>query len=175
MYYPKAKKVSTLLLISTLIGCGGGSGGGAAPTSTTVNVDNNQVESEQIEPVTNAVLPVIETDLRMSDLVASDDFKFTNKQQVQVSLDLSELLAVNNQTGKRAYVSVYRDYQRLPSGQFYPLSESRLLAGELNNGQFNHAFVAMNNQSEYLIEVWFYNGDPAIQKQQMLVNNTLTW
>jgi len=171
MDYSKVKNITILVLLSTLIGCGGGGGGGAAtPPASTVIVENNETVVNTVE-----VVQVADTELPMSELIASADFTFTNKQQINVALDLSELLAVNNQTGQRAYVSIYGDYQLLPSGEIFPQASSRVLAGDLINGQFNHAFIAMNNQNEYLIEVWFYNGQPAIQKQEKVIDNRLSW
>ena len=92
-----------------------------------------------------------------------------------MGIDLRDLLDLNSQTGLRAYVSIYREYKLLSSGQFYPDPSSRVLARELYDGQFNHSFIALNNQSAYLIEVWFYNGKQPIQKEKIIIANILTW
>lgn len=172
MDYSKVKHVTIFAIISTLIGCGGGgSGGGTATTPVdTVIAENNETMVNSVENI-----QVADTELAMNELIASDNFTFTNKQKINVELDLTQLLTDNNQTGQRAYVSIYADYQLLPSGEIFPQSSTRVLAGDLINGQFNHDFVAMNNQNEYLIEIWFYNGQPAIQKQEKVIANRLTW
>ncbi|GLS91279.1 hypothetical protein GCM10007916_23480 [Psychromonas marina] len=177
MLISKIKITSSALFISTLLGCGGGGGGSSSAGSASVDSDSTAVSTAtQITTPVVEQLDVVESEaLRMSELIASDDFQFTSKQQVNVSLDLDNLLAANNQTDARAYVSVYSQYQLLPSGQYYPDASSRVVAGDLQNGQFNQDFIAFNDSDSYLIEVWFYDGEPALQKQQVLLNNQLTW
>ena len=167
MFNTKIKIMTSLIFVFTLAACGG-SGGGSQPESIT-SVDNSDLD----------VNAIVETDgqavIEMGDLKASAEFNFTSKHQVKVSLDLTELIDFHNQTGQRAYVSVYREYMLLPSGIFYPDSSSRVLGGEINDGQFQHSFVSLNNQDAYLIEIWFYNGEPPIQKEQTIVASNITW
>lgn len=113
--------------------------------------------------------------MEMSALFAEPDFNFTRKQQIQVALDLSEYLDLNIDQGKRAYISIYCNYQLLQSVLFYPDSASRVLSGVLQDGKFNSAFVGLNNQSVYLVEVWFYDGEQPIQKEQRVNGNLLAW
>lgn len=142
------------LFILNIVGCGGSSGESTISSS-------NSIELEAIA--------------EMRELVASEDFNFINKYEVTVSLDLTEALDFNDQSGSRAYVSIYGDYQLLTSGIFYPDPSSRVLAGELNNGVFKHSFTALNNHTSYLLDVWFYNGEQPIQKELTLIENNLTW
>lgn len=176
MLSSKLKIASSVVFISTLIGCGGGGSSSSGNSSVGSNTSTDNSEVTQVTTVETEITQDNEvTVMRMADLIASDDFEFTNKEQVDVALDLESELIDISQTGARAYVSIYEQYQVLPSGQFYPDAASRVVAGELQDGQFNQRFTAFNDDSSYLIEVWFYNGEPAMQKVQMLVNNKLTW
>lgn len=105
----------------------------------------------------------------MQELVAAEDFLFTTKQSIHVSISLPEYET------ERAYISVYRDYQLLPSGRYYPDASSRIIAGNLKRGEFESRFVALNKQAKFLVEVWFYDGQDALQKEVYLVNNELIW
>lgn len=152
--------------------------------SSSVNDTNSESLTESVQHVANnldvqntsneEVKYIYQPEVEMSELRATADFNFSDKKQVTVSLDLTTVLELNQQTGERAYISIYAEYQLL-AGRFYPDSSTRVLAGELQNGLFNHSFVALNNQSSYLIEVWFYNGETALQKEQQIIGNNLSW
>lgn len=160
-----AKVMISSVFVFTLIGCGGGG------DSETASTSNNETDiDEQVTVETPA-----EATVDMSELKASDDFDFTSKEQIEVSFDISDVLADNEKTGSRAYVSVYSDYTLLDSGQYYSNGSSRVVAGDLQDGAFNSSFTSLNDQSTYLIEVWFYNGDDPLQSVQSIVDNSLTW
>ena len=78
-------------------------------------------------------------------------------------------------TFQRAYVSIYRKYQLLDSGRYYPDSTSRVIAGALQNGIFKQSFIGFNNQQKYLIEICFYDARVPIQRELLLKNNHLIW
>jgi hypothetical protein len=170
MFFLNIKRSSLLAMSVLMISCGGGGGGGgssagADSNATDTNTDsviplisNNNSDTESTQPA-----------IEMQDLVASPKFLFTSKQAVEVSVSLSEYQL------QRAYISVYDDYQQLPSGRFYPDSSSRTVAGDLQQGQFNNTFVSLTNQSTYLVEVWLYDGQDALQKELTLSDNKLLW
>ena len=145
------KLISLLLFSLILSGCGGSGGGDAQ--------ENAELQLEQAEAVTTT----------MDSLVAAEDFSFTSKKQIQVILEL------NDYQDQRAFVSVYREYQLLDSGRYYPDSASRVISGQLQSGIFNESFTALDNQQEYLIEVWFYDGREPLQKELSVNNNQLIW
>lgn len=155
----------SVLFMFQLIGCGG-SGGGS--DQAVVTVDDTLTDEE-----TQVLIDAAKVE--MGQLVADEAFEFTNKQQINVALDLTDELALNNQTGQRAYVSIYRDYQLLASNEFYPDASSRVIAGELQNGLFNHVFTNLDDQSDYLIEVWFYDGEKPIQQEKSIISAGLIW
>lgn len=155
-----AKVIISGAFILSLIGCGGGGDSAAdIPEDETTAIE---------EPV--VVLPD-EATVDMSELKASEDFTFTSKEQIQVTLDISGQV----ESDTRAYVSVYSDYTLLDSGQFYANASSRVVAGTLENGLFTSSFTSLDDHSTYLIEVWFYDGEQPLQSEQSIVDNTLTW
>ncbi len=155
-------RVASLFMITFLItACGGG---GSSSSAAIENGSDNSITIGN-----NDAGAAISTQKTMQELVAADDFLFTSKEEVQVSVSLNEY---NN---KRAYISVYGDYQQLPSGRYYPNAGSRTTAGNLEQGQFKSSFITHNEQPTFLVEVWLYDGQDAIQKELSLTNNKLTW
>lgn len=174
-------KTMICVCISLFISACGGSGGGGetgdvtadpTPVPTAAPVTESEGQSETVNGAEELVDVALET---MNNLKAEPDFTFTNKQQVSITLDLSEMLALHDQTGQRAYVSVYHEYTALPTGEFYPNASSRVLSGQVKDGQFHHSFIRLNNQPSYLVEVWFYNGDLPIQKEILVAQNNVSW
>jgi len=148
-------------------------------------VAEEEVMEEVVEEVVNETVIldevvvieeyVFQPEVEMDELRASADFSFSDKNQITVSIDIAKLLAENGQTGARAYLSIYSDYRLLPTEKFYPDASSRVLAGDLSDGTFNQSFVALNEQSDYLIEVWFYNGEQPLQTEKAVIKNSLIW
>ncbi|PKG37903.1 hypothetical protein [Psychromonas sp. Urea-02u-13] len=172
MFFLNIKRSSLLAMSVLMIGCGGGGGGGGSAAGSDSNATDTNTDSA-IPLITIAnnsgAAESTQTAIEMQDLVASPKFLFTSKQAVQVSVSLSEYQL------QRAYISVYGDYQQLPSGRFYPDSSSRTVAGDLQQGQFDNTFVSLTNQSTYLVEVWLYDGQDALQKELTLSDNKLLW
>ncbi len=158
-------RIAVLISSSLIFSCGGG--GDSAPQTSSVHSSPPAAATSN----NSSVVATVDTksDKTMQELVAADDFSFTNKQAIQVSISLPEYQE------ERAYISVYSDYQQLKSKRYYPNASSRTLAGGLQQGQFNHSFVTLNKQSSYLVEVWFYDGRDALQKEIVLSNNELSW
>jgi len=152
------KKQFSLAFCSLLLsGCGSG-----GETESLVSVDPAPVAPD-IEPAAE------EVPLEMRELVAAQDFSFTTKNNIQVDI------ALNDYQDQRAYLSIYSVYQRLDSGRYYPDSASRVIGGALQRGMFEHVFIGLNNQQQYLIEVWFYDGREPLQKVLPVNNKQLRW
>lgn len=149
----------------TLSGCGGASSG-----SSSASVQQQEQVSEGGNEPGSA-----EAEAAMDNLVASEEFEFINKNQIVVDLDLSAELANLGMLEQRSYVSIYGAYHELESGDYYVQNANRLLAGDLQDGYFQSLFTRFGEQQQYLVEVWFYNGQPPLQKLVMVQDNRLTW
>lgn len=162
-------KMITLCLFPLLLtACGGGGGGSSSADINVTDSSNTSIDNAEIT-TTEAIESVQTLSLEMDDLVATEDFSFTSKQKVQVFLELTDLQQ------ERAYVSIYSNYMLLDSGRFYPDSSSRVISGALDAGTFSESFTAVKQQSEYLIEIWFYDGSEPQQEVITLTNNELIW
>jgi hypothetical protein len=168
----KIKTLSLLIISSMLFACGGG--GGSSDSNVTdngtannnnVTTDNNNITSSE----NDSNLLITEQDMTMKSLIASSDFLFISKENIDVSILAPELET------QRAYISVYSDYQQLPSGRFYPNGNTRIISGNLIQGQFEGTFLSLKAQPNYLLEVWLYDGQDALQKELIISNNTLSW
>jgi len=155
-----------LSLFCLMLNACGGSGGGSEDAANVISEspEATLTETVDIEPVAvEQALPA------MRDLVAAKDFTFTTKNNIQLQLTL------NDYQQQRAYVSLYSAYQKLPSGRYYPDSASRVIGGALQSGTFEQSFIGLNNQQQYLIEVWFYDGREPLQKELLVNNKQLIW
>lgn len=165
------KRTFGLLLASMLIGCGGSDGESSGADGGTGGA-SAAIEDKQVTP---AAVDSVKSALEMSELYADPDFDFSSKETVLSSLNLSDSTLLNAAQKQRAYVSIYRDYQLLPSGRYHPDANSRVLSGALVDGVFDNSFIGLNNQSTYLIEVWFYDGELPLQKEVTVMDGHLTW
>ncbi|MFT6984550.1 MAG: hypothetical protein ACJAT7_000347 [Psychromonas sp.] len=153
------KKRLSLLFYTLLLSACGGSGGETQSPVVVDSVIDSAVESISTE----------EAPLAIHELVATRDFSFTTKTEIEVEIVL------NDYQDQRAYVSIYSIYQRLDSGRYYPDSASKVIDGGLLQGEFRQAFIGLNNQQHYLAEVWLYDGSDPLQKELFLNNSDLTW
>jgi hypothetical protein len=158
------KMTSLWLITFILLGCGGG--GSSSDNGSKVATPAAQTPSENIEIEPEAKEEEV---VDIQSLIIADDFTFTMKENVQVNITLSEYI------NERAYVSVYQRYQLIDSEQYYAIADSRVLGGALTQGEFNQSFVTLNNQEEYLVEVWFYDNRAPLQRVLYANNNSLTW
>ncbi|WP_413701787.1 hypothetical protein ACLKMH_09715 [Psychromonas sp. KJ10-10] len=82
------KNIALCLFPLLLTACGGGGGGGSiadiSVTDTSNTVNNNTGNDVELITTAENIEPVQTLSLEMDDLVATEDFSFTSKQQVQV-------------------------------------------------------------------------------------------
>ncbi|WDD98542.1 hypothetical protein [Thalassomonas actiniarum] len=140
--------------------CGGGGGDSGSESNVAPPPADNVIIDQEETPD-----PIAE----LKNLVIADDFSFTTKEQVTLTVSLDEY------AGQRAYVSLYSDYRLLPSGEYYPIADSRVVAGNLQQGQFHQVFTHLKQQHNYLAEVWLYDLSPPLQRELILNENTLSW
>ena len=141
----QASLISLLASVTLIFGCGGGGGGGSS---------------------TAAPAPAAST---MSELTVPDGFDYNPVEQHDLNIDISHI------STNRSFVSVYSRYSERSDATFKPDYSSRLLAGSLNNGQFNSSFTAPISEENILIEIWFYDGQAPLQ--QVVSSNVMqvTW
>lgn len=159
------------LAISSLLlkACGGG---GTEEKETILQAQPIEVqppkviEEEEKEEVKE--LPA-EPKITMATLVANEGFTFDKKNEISVNINLSEY------KNDRSYLSIYKQYHQMQNGTFFPIAHGRVLAGSLNNGLFKQTFIADEEHSIYLIELWFYDGRSPIQQELTVMNNELIW
>lgn len=152
------KLISLLFFSLSVSGCGGSGGGDSTENGKNTEERNNEVYVVEAESTT-------EPRLTIDALVAAEDFTFSNKNNIQILLELT--------VEQRAYVSVYSKYQLLDSGNYYPDPVSKVVAGALQDGIYKESFTGLNNQQQYLIEVWFYDGSDPLQKELLVNDNRL--
>lgn len=142
----QASLISLLASVTLIFGCGGGGGGGGSSTA--------------------APAPAAST---MSELTVPDGFDYNPVEQHDLNIDISHI------SKNRSFVSVYSRYSERSDATFKPDYSSRLLAGSLNNGQFNSSFTAPISEENILIEIWFYDGQAPLQ--QVVSSNVMqvTW
>ena len=159
--YSKYSQKQTLILILCLSvfimlnGCGGGGdSGAAAPIVQAVEPTPDQND----EPVVD-----------INTLVAAPDFSFTTKSDITVNLTIEQY------QDQRSIINIYRQYQLLDTGDYYPKPASRVVSGPLLNGHFSQTFIGLNQQAKYLVEVWSFDGSPPLQRELTVTNNQLSW
>ena len=133
----QASLISLLASTTLIFGCGGGGGGGGGGS-------------------TAAPAPAVAS--TMSDLTVPDGFDYNPVEQHDLNIDISHI------STNRSFVSVYSRYSERSDATFKPDYSSRLLAGSLNNGQFNSSFTAPISEENILIEIWFYDGQAPLQQ-----------
>ncbi|WDE05941.1 hypothetical protein SG34_003145 [Thalassomonas viridans] len=148
-----------LCLWPVIISACGGGGGSENESNPPPPTESIVIEQEDnLDPIAE-----------LNALVIDDDFNFTTKEQVTLTISLETY------AGQRAYVSLYTNYRQLPSGEYYPIADSRVVAGSLQQGQFSQDFTKLKEQQNYLAEVWLYDLSPPQQKELTLNGNTLSW
>ncbi|KAB0300910.1 hypothetical protein F2Z80_17625 [Vibrio fortis] len=141
----QASLISLLASVTLIFGCGGGGGGGSS---------------------TAAPAPAAST---MSELTVPDGFDYNPVEQHDLNIDISHI------SKNRSFVSVYSRYSERSDATFKPDYSSRLLAGSLNNGQFNSSFTAPISEENILIEIWFYDGQAPLQQVVSSSVMQVTW
>ncbi|MCW8327923.1 hypothetical protein MD588_03800 [Photobacterium sp. SDRW27] len=83
-------------------------------------------------------------------IIIPDGFNLRTSYAVNLNIDLS--------TTDPMYLSVYGNPTVTLNGDIIADTSSRIIAGELNNGQFNGKFTATSGLSSILVEAWHFDG-----------------
>jgi len=143
--------ISTLALSFVLTACGGGGG------------------SEKAKPVTAAIEPTIIVS-QTSDLVAPEQFDY------QTSRDVSLVVEAQSLIGKRAFVSVFSDYEKTTELEWRPDFDSRILIERLKDGRLERSIKITNDINRVLIQIWTADPQDSPYVIELTIdNNELVW
>lgn len=143
------KIITGSITLSMLMACGGGDDGGGGSSSSS--------PATQSAPTT------------MDDLVVPDGFDYNPVGQYQMSIDISDV------TTQRAFVSVYSRFKTRKNQTLKPDYSSKVVASSLVDGVLDLNFSAPNVKKEFLVEIWFYDGQDPLQRTFDTSEPSLTW
>jgi len=83
-------------------------------------------------------------------IIIPDGFNLRSSYTVMLDIDLN--------TTEPMYLSVYGKHNQAPNGDIVADSSSRIIAGEIENGQFKGKFTATSGLSSVLVEAWYFDG-----------------
>lgn len=168
------KKTMTVVLATApllLAGCGGGGGGGGGSTAS----PSPSSPATPATPVTATPSPspvasaAAEPTYTMSDLVVPDGFDYSSVEQFDIDIDISSI------STDRSFVTVYSRFSARDDSTLKPDYSSKVIAGSLNNGVFASNFSSPVNHDSLLVEIWFYDGQPPLQKVVSSSNSQIVW
>ncbi|CAH6994686.1 conserved hypothetical protein [Vibrio chagasii] len=165
------KKTMTVVLATApllLAGCGGGGGGStASPSPSSPATPATPVTATPSpSPVASAAA---EPTYTMSDLVVPDGFDYSSVEQFDIDIDISSI------STDRSFVTVYSRFSARDDSTLKPDYSSKVIAGSLNNGVFASKFASPVNHDSLLVEIWFYDGQPPLQKVVSSSNSQIVW
>ena len=99
-----------------------------------------------------------------SQLIAPKDMKFISHKGISLAVD------INNQGGGPAYLSVYSNYQYGGNNTWLINHDSRIIASSMGNSQIDHDFAIPQHLKKLLVQVWFYDGRPALSHEITIAN-----
>ncbi|CAH7257248.1 conserved hypothetical protein [Vibrio chagasii] len=163
------KKTMTVVLATApllLAGCGGGGGGGGGSTASPSPSSPATPATPSPSPVASAAA---EPTYTMSDLVVPDGFDYSSVEQFDIDIDISSI------STDRSFVTVYSRFSARDDSTLKPDYSSKVIAGSLNNGVFASNFASPVNHDSLLVEIWFYDGQPPLQKVVSSSNSQIVW
>ncbi|MGF1851580.1 hypothetical protein ACPV5I_06890 [Vibrio gigantis] len=166
------KKTMTVVLATApllLAGCGGGGGGGGGSTAS----PSPSSPATPATPATPSPSPVASAaavpTYTMSDLVVPDGFDYSSIEQFDIDIDISSISI------DRSFVTVYSRFSARDDSTLKPDYSSKVIAGSLNNGVFASNFTSPVSHDSLLVEIWFYDGQPPLQKVVSSSNSQIVW
>lgn len=151
------------MMLVLLQGCGGGGGGDGESNSSPVADTLTETvtdSSSQIEPVA----------LRdMQDLSIPDGFSYGSVETYQLDVSVSELFS------KRSYLSIYTEFLIGSDGAYQANNGSKVTAVPLESGEIEVSFSLPSATSEFLVEIWSYDGNPPLQRVFQTAEKRATW
>jgi hypothetical protein len=134
-----------------LIGCNG------ADESTSATEDKDTLPQETIE---------LSPEKTTATLKAAEGMKFISHEKMTLLADITNL------GGGPAYLSVYSDFEFVAKEvtkendylQWTTNQDSRVLASSIEHNYVEHEFSIPQHLTQLLVQVWFYDGRPAISQ-----------
>jgi len=139
-----------IALLPVLTACGGGGSEESKPVSTVT--------------ATTTVIP------KTADLVAPDQFDYNTSRNVSIIVECPSLI------GKKAFVSVFSDYEQTTELEWRPDFDSRILIERLKDGRLERNVNIINDINRVLIQIW--TADPqdiSYEIELPIDNNELIW
>lgn len=133
----------TLFTAALLFGCGGGGGDDGGSTSA-ASPEASPAAPEVSDSVSGAA-PV--TVSKFEDLVIPDNYDLVTTYDMPIKIDLD--------TSEPMSLSVYCDYNVADDGTLTPIASSRIISGQIENGDFNGVIAATSSVKSLLIEAWY--------------------
>ncbi|MEH6533676.1 MAG: hypothetical protein V7735_20345 [Photobacterium frigidiphilum] len=121
-------------VVFLLIGCGGGDD---APASN----PDSPADSGTVNDESSA---------KFESLVVPDGFNFKSSYPVNIVINLDETDTM--------FLSIYGKYSIDATGTPVPDANSRIIAGEIKNGDFKGTITATSQLKSLLIEAWYVAG-----------------
>ncbi|PSV31186.1 MULTISPECIES: hypothetical protein [unclassified Photobacterium] len=137
----------TLFTAALLFGCGGGGGddgGSTSAASPEASPEASPAAPEVSDSVSGAA-PV--TVSKFEDLVIPDNYDLITTYDMPIKIDLN--------TSEPMSLSVYCDYNVADDGTLTPIASSRIISGQIENGDFNGVIAATSSVKSLLIEAWY--------------------
>ncbi|WP_232284270.1 hypothetical protein [Photobacterium sp. SKA34] len=145
----------TLFSAALLFGCGGG-GGGDDAASADAPAAASPAPASPATPV--ETVPDVGT-AKFEDLVIPDGFDLITTYDMPISIDLD--------TSEPMSLSIYSDFNIADDGTIMPIAGSRIISGQIANGDFSGVIAATGSLKNLLIEAWY--PDPNIPPFQTVV------
>jgi hypothetical protein len=113
--------------------------------------------------------------LTTAELKAPENMKFISHEKIKLFADIT------NQGGGPAYLSVYSDFEFVAKNvtaehdylQWNTNQNSRVLASSIEHNKIENEFAIPQHLTKLLIQVWFYDGRPAISREVAITEEVL--
>ncbi|PSV18367.1 hypothetical protein C0W44_19045 [Photobacterium leiognathi subsp. mandapamensis] len=150
----------TLFTAALLLGCGGGGGDDGNTNTDTPQQAVPNPDQNVDDQVTGGTGDAGDSTAKFEDLVIPDDFDLSTTYDMPISIDLD--------TTEPMSLSVYGDFTVADDGSITPIAGSKIISGQIANGDFNGVIAATGTLKNVLIEAWYQ--DPNKEPFQTVVS-----
>ncbi|GEA50293.1 hypothetical protein VIN01S_10970 [Vibrio inusitatus NBRC 102082] len=157
-------KTTSILAVLILTACGGG-GSDSSSGAAQVEEPSSDIDNQGSEDTSSVQNPL----RSMQDLAVPVDFDYNPTQSVDVLVDISAV------STKRAYISVYSEFQQNTDGTLTPDYSYRIANGALDTGKGEITITYAQEYTSLLAEIWFYDGTEPMQRIITRDNSKITY